>query len=190
MRQEKLLGRGSCPFVNDSWFSVGANCTHYSGVGGRKKGLKGGKREQGTNKKNAERLPRSCGPCDQRKPVPTGTLHTWRGGSREAREKIFREVGVVASTAGAVRARPGWNGTQPGAVSPPDNYRPLMSRRNNEAGEANFRELSDSIDRSRKRHLEPGLLRGDQALDRLRTQEASASPVLKKPKLRGAGHCP
>ena len=41
-------------------------------------------------------------------------------------------------------------------------------------------ELVGSIDRSRKRHLEEGLLRGDLVADRLLTQEASASPVLKK----------
>lgn len=43
-----------------------------------------------------------------------------------------------------------------------------------------FDELANSIDRSRKRHLEEGLLRGDQVRDRLRVQEASASPALKK----------
>ena len=41
-------------------------------------------------------------------------------------------------------------------------------------------ELLSSLDRSRKRNLSEGLLRGDQAQDRLRTQEASASPLLKK----------
>lgn len=41
-------------------------------------------------------------------------------------------------------------------------------------------EIASSIDRSRKRHLEVGLLRGDQVHDRLRAQEASASPVLKR----------
>ena len=50
---------------------------------------------------------------------------------------------------------------------------PLMPREGIEA-------LAQSIDRSRKRHLEEGLLRGDQVLDRLRVQEASASPLLKK----------
>ena len=40
--------------------------------------------------------------------------------------------------------------------------------------------LERSIERSRKRHLSEGLLRGDQALDRLRLQESSASPLLKK----------
>ena len=59
-------------------------------------------------------------------------------------------------------------------VSVPDTpLRPLMPREGIEA-------LAQSIDRSRKRHLEEGLLRGDQALDRLRVQEASASPLLKK----------
>ena len=46
--------------------------------------------------------------------------------------------------------------------------------------EAGFLELANSIDRSRKRHLEVGLLRGDQVHDRLGEQEASASPILKR----------
>ena len=45
-----------------------------------------------------------------------------------------------------------------------------------------YQELANSIDRSRKRHLEVGLLRGDQVTDRLRVQEASASPLLKRPR--------
>ena len=40
--------------------------------------------------------------------------------------------------------------------------------------------LVRSIDRSRKRNLSGDLLRGDQAADRLRQQEVSASPLLKK----------
>ena len=43
-----------------------------------------------------------------------------------------------------------------------------------------YQELAGSIDRSRKRHLEEGLLRGEQVTDRLRVQEASASPFLKR----------
>ena len=43
-----------------------------------------------------------------------------------------------------------------------------------------FDEILGSIERSRKRNLSEGLLRGDQVLDRLRCQEASASPNLKK----------
>ena len=43
-----------------------------------------------------------------------------------------------------------------------------------------FLQLKLSIDRSRKRNLSEGLLRGDLALDRLRTQEESASPRLTK----------
>ena len=39
-----------------------------------------------------------------------------------------------------------------------------------------------SIERSRKRHLSEGLLRGDLAADRLLLQEAGASPLLKKQK--------
>lgn len=42
--------------------------------------------------------------------------------------------------------------------------------------------LVSSIDRSRKRNLSEGLLRGDQVADRLAVQEASASPSLKRPK--------
>ena len=47
-------------------------------------------------------------------------------------------------------------------------------------GSDGLEELSYSIEKSRKRHLEEGLLRGDQARDRLLAQEASASPLLKK----------
>ena len=46
-------------------------------------------------------------------------------------------------------------------------------------------ELIGSLDRSRKRHLTPGLLRGDQSVDRLSAQEVSASPILKKSNLTG-----
>ena len=46
--------------------------------------------------------------------------------------------------------------------------------------------LAKSIDRSRKRLLSPRALRGDQAVDRLHAQEASASPLLKKSKLKPA----
>ena len=42
--------------------------------------------------------------------------------------------------------------------------------------------LALSIEKSRKRQMSIGLLRGNQALDRLRVQEASASPILKKQK--------
>ena len=41
-------------------------------------------------------------------------------------------------------------------------------------------ELCESLDRSRKRHLEVGLLRGDRVHDHLKVQEESASPQLKK----------
>lgn len=40
--------------------------------------------------------------------------------------------------------------------------------------------IVQSIERSRKRHLSEGLLRGDLVSDRLLVQEASASPLLKK----------
>ena len=43
-----------------------------------------------------------------------------------------------------------------------------------------FEAILGSIERSRKRNLSEGLLRGDQALDRLKEQEASASPHLKR----------
>ena len=45
-------------------------------------------------------------------------------------------------------------------------------------------EICQSLDKSRKRNLSPGLLRGGQAVDRLTAQEVSASPLLKKSKLR------
>ena len=41
-------------------------------------------------------------------------------------------------------------------------------------------ELLQSIERSRKRNLSPGLMRGDEVADRLIAQEVSASPALKK----------
>lgn len=43
-----------------------------------------------------------------------------------------------------------------------------------------FEELTSSIERSRKRHLSEGLVRGDLAADRLTAQELTASPLLKK----------
>ena len=43
--------------------------------------------------------------------------------------------------------------------------------------------LAKNIERSRKRHLAVGLLRGDRVQDQLTEQEASASPVLKKTKI-------
>ena len=46
--------------------------------------------------------------------------------------------------------------------------------------EEDLRQLARSIDRSRKRHLSVGLLRGDLVQDRLRQQEETASPLLKK----------
>ena len=46
--------------------------------------------------------------------------------------------------------------------------------------EANFKCLEKSIERSRKRNLSEGLLRGDLARDRLKQQEETASPLLKK----------
>lgn len=50
------------------------------------------------------------------------------------------------------------------------------------ATDSAFDTLSASIDRSRKRHLSVGLLRGDLVQDRLLVQESSASPLLKKSK--------
>ena len=43
-------------------------------------------------------------------------------------------------------------------------------------------QLVESVKRSRKRYLSPSTLRGDQAVDRLKIQELSASPFLKKPR--------
>ena len=44
-------------------------------------------------------------------------------------------------------------------------------------------DLCRTLENSRKRHLPTGLLRGDQAHDRLKAQEATASPILKKSRL-------
>ena len=49
-------------------------------------------------------------------------------------------------------------------------------------GDKGYQELAQSIDRSRKRNLEEGLLRGDLVRDRQRIQEDSASPHLKRPR--------
>lgn len=46
--------------------------------------------------------------------------------------------------------------------------------------DSNF--LAASVEKSRKRHLSPGLLRGDRIADLLVDQEASASPSFKKTK--------
>ena len=46
--------------------------------------------------------------------------------------------------------------------------------------DSEIEDLCRTLDRSRKRHLSVGLLRGDQVQDRLKQQEASASPHLKK----------
>lgn len=54
----------------------------------------------------------------------------------------------------------------------------LYNSSGDEAGELNT--VLRSIERSRKRHLSEGLLRGDLAADRLTLQELSASPLLKK----------
>ena len=56
--------------------------------------------------------------------------------------------------------------------------------------ESDLEELVSSIDRSRKRHLDEGLLRGDLVLDRLATQEASASPVFKRTRTAPGAHTP
>ena len=45
-------------------------------------------------------------------------------------------------------------------------------------------DLCRTLDNSRKRHLSVGLLRGDQVQDRLKLQEVSASPLLKKARPR------
>lgn len=46
--------------------------------------------------------------------------------------------------------------------------------------EGDIEEVCKSLSKSRKRHLSPSVFRGDQAVDRLLLQEASASPNLKK----------
>ena len=51
-------------------------------------------------------------------------------------------------------------------------------------------ELAASIDNSRKRLLSPATFRGDQAVDRLLAQELSASPLLKKSKLKDIASLP
>ena len=51
-----------------------------------------------------------------------------------------------------------------------------------EKEEEELSKLVSSIERSRKRHLSIGLLRGDLVHDRLREQEVTASPQFKKPK--------
>ena len=50
------------------------------------------------------------------------------------------------------------------------------------AEEKELEVIAESLERSRKRNLSAGLLRGDQAADRLRLQESGASPLLKKQK--------
>ena len=57
---------------------------------------------------------------------------------------------------------------------------PLLDPRGEAAVEDDIEEICRTLDKSRKRHLSVGLLRGDQVQDRLRVQEASASPLLKK----------
>ena len=63
-----------------------------------------------------------------------------------------------------------------------------MSRRGySKASQKEDRELQEiigSLERSRKRNLSDGLLRGDQARDRLSLQEAGASPLLKRTRER------
>ena len=86
------------------------------------------------------------------------------------------------STLAAARPPPESTGYNRKNVTPPIVrpvlYNAQMSTRGKRVDE--LEELSSSIDRSRKRHLDEGLLRGDQVLDRLKVQEASASPLLKK----------
>ena len=49
-------------------------------------------------------------------------------------------------------------------------------------------ELCNSLNKSRKRNLPAGLLRGDRVQDSLRVQEASASPLLKKSRINLTGN--
>ena len=62
----------------------------------------------------------------------------------------------------------------------PGNKSPTLSLSDSDSGSDT--EVFLSIEKSRKRHLSPGVLRGDQVADCLRVQEASASPLLKKAK--------
>ena len=66
-----------------------------------------------------------------------------------------------------------------------------MSRRASTARQAEAEKIDEeiedlcrSLDRSRKRHLSEGLVRGDLVHDRLAVQEASASPLLKRQRSR------
>ena len=60
---------------------------------------------------------------------------------------------------------------------------PTEKESDTEAEEQELELISRTIDRSRKRLLSPGVLRGELAADRLLQQEAGASPLLKKSKL-------
>ena len=59
---------------------------------------------------------------------------------------------------------------------------PPKARQEERSFDKDLDDLCNTLERSRKRHLSVGLLRGDQVHDRLRQQEASASPLLKKSK--------
>ena len=78
-------------------------------------------------------------------------------------------LGLVGTTGSAAK-------TRCGSPSPTRLWDPMSAR----ARQDGFDDLCSSIDRSRKRHLDKRLLRGDQVRDRLLVQEASASPLLKK----------
>ena len=58
----------------------------------------------------------------------------------------------------------------------------IQAPTSNDREEAELSRLVQSIEKSRKRHLSVGLLRGDLVQDRLRQQEETASPLLKKQK--------
>ena len=56
----------------------------------------------------------------------------------------------------------------------------MSAYRRSDTPDSEEEEIGKSLQRSRKRHLPIGLLRGDQVLDRLKLQETSASPDLKR----------
>ena len=97
-------------------------------------------------------------------------------------EESSRHLGLAATPARGVNplvARNHPTLEAPSAGVPGRSLCLLMSRKTT-GGDTALDELVTSLDRSRKRHLDVGLLRGDQVLDRLATQEASASPILKR----------
>ena len=71
------------------------------------------------------------------------------------------------------------------SVFPSDILMSMIRTPPSRSEEEELAELTRTIDRSRKRHLSIGLLRGDLVQDRLALQESTASPLLKKAKSGG-----